>query len=56
VPLGGEGGWLVWIVLGRHEADLLIVSGSTRIEAWRWSLDQTATCGMLPDQPRPARE
>ena len=56
VPLRGERGGLVWIVLGRHGADLLIVSGPTHIEAWRWALDQAATCGMLLDQPRPARE
>ena len=55
VPLRGRG-WLVWIVLGRRGADLLIVSGPTHIEAWRWALDQAATCGMLLDQPRPARE
>ena len=43
VPLRGEGGWLVWVVLGRRGADLLIVSGPTHIEAWRWMLDQAAT-------------
>jgi len=43
VPLRGEGGWLVWVVLGRRGADLLIVSGPTHIEAWRWMLDRAAT-------------
>jgi hypothetical protein len=56
VSLRGEGGGLVWIVLGRRGVDLLMVSGPTRLEAWRRALDQTPAVGMLPGRPRPARE
>jgi hypothetical protein len=56
VALRGEGGGLAWIVLGRCGSDLLMVSGATRPEAWRQALDQAAAVGMLPVQPRPARE
>jgi hypothetical protein len=56
VALRGEGGGLIWIVLGRCGADLLMVSGPTRAEAWRRALDQAAAVGMLPGRPRPARE
>jgi hypothetical protein len=42
VALRGEGGGLVWIVLGRRGSDLLMVSGATRLEAWRRALDQAA--------------
>ena len=56
VALRGEGGGLVWIVLGRRGSDLLMVSGATCREAWRRALDQAAAVGMLPGRPRPARE
>ncbi|MGE5756304.1 MAG: hypothetical protein ACM35G_11435 [Planctomycetaceae bacterium] len=56
VALRGEGGGLIWIVLGRCGSDLLMVSGATRLEAWRRALDQAAAFGMLPGRPRPARE
>ncbi|MGE5757169.1 MAG: hypothetical protein ACM35G_15890 [Planctomycetaceae bacterium] len=52
VALRGEGGGLVWIVLGRCRSDLLMVSGATRYEAWRRALDQAAEVGMLPGWPR----
>jgi hypothetical protein len=39
VALRGEGGGLVWIVLGRRGLDLLMVSGATRVEAWWHALD-----------------
>src|SRR5512135_2472193 len=56
VALRGEGGGLIWIVLGRCGSDLLMVSGATCSEAWRRALDQAAEVGMLPGRPRPARE
>jgi hypothetical protein len=55
VALRGEGGGLVWIVLGRRGSDLLMVSGATRVEAWWHALDQAMAVGMLPGRPRPAR-
>jgi hypothetical protein len=55
VALRGEGGGLVWIVLGRRGSDLLMVSGPTRVAAWRRALDQAPAVGMLPGRPRPAR-
>ena len=55
VALLGEGGGLVWIVLGRRGPDLLMVSGATRVEAWWHALDQAMAVGMLPGRPRPAR-
>ena len=48
VALRGEGGGLVWIVLGRRGSGLLMVSGATRHEAWRWALDQAPAVGLLP--------
>ncbi|HMB04089.1 MAG TPA: hypothetical protein VKP69_10180 [Isosphaeraceae bacterium] len=48
VALRGEGGGLVWIVLGRRGSDLLMVSGATRHEAWRRALDQASAVGLLP--------
>jgi hypothetical protein len=39
---------LPWIVLGRRGSDLLMVSGATRHEAWRWALDQAPAVGLLP--------
>jgi hypothetical protein len=55
VALRGEGGGLVWIVLGRCGSALLMVSGATRPEAWRRALDQAPAVGMLPGGPRPVR-
>jgi hypothetical protein len=52
VSLRGEGGELVWIVLGRRGADLLMASGPTRVAAWHRALDQAAAMGMLPGWPR----
>jgi hypothetical protein len=54
VVLRGEGGGLVWIVLGRCGSDLLMVSGATYREAWRRALDQAVEVGILPGRPRPA--
>jgi hypothetical protein len=54
VALRGEGGGLVWIVLGRCGSDLLMVSSATRPEAWRRALDQAAAVGVLRGRPRPA--
>src|SRR5512135_131090 len=55
VSLRGEGGGLIWIVLGRRGSDLLMVSDATCAEAWRRALDQAAEVGMLPGWPRPTR-
>ena len=54
VALRGEGGGLVWIVLGRCGSALMMVSGATRPEAWRRVLDQATAVGMLPGWPRSA--
>jgi hypothetical protein len=55
VSLRGEGGGLVWIVLGRCGSDLLMVSGATCVEAWQRAFDQATEIGMLPGRPWPAR-
>ena len=55
VALRGEGGGLVWIVLGRRGSDLLMVSGATRHEAWRGALDQAPAVGLLPGEGRGGR-
>jgi hypothetical protein len=55
VALRGEGGGLVWIVLGRRGSDLLMISGPTCAEAWRYTLDRAPVVGILPGWPRPAR-
>ena len=55
VALRGEGGGLVWIVLGRRGLALLMVSGATRHEAWRRALDQAPAVGLLPEWPGPVR-
>ncbi|MBV8316865.1 MAG: hypothetical protein JOZ53_18155 [Planctomycetaceae bacterium] len=48
VVLRGEGGGLVWIVLGRRGSVLLTVSGTTRPEVWRQARDQVPAVGLLP--------
>jgi hypothetical protein len=51
-----ETGGQVWVVTGSNGESMIRAEGATCSESWRRALEQAGAVGMLPGQPRPARE